>query len=168
MDAVNPIVPEVGMLARLCRIEIRSSELFAKGLSGFVVIAIVLRAIFFATLAASIVARVDPDADTRYTLRFFTISGFSTMSIGWQHIALYLDTYLAIEDATYESPEPVITQSSIQVCCPGNSNFCKSSLWYSISVSIASIERMLPIELDRQIYCLSEFYLRYFPSYRHI
>jgi len=60
----------------------RSSELFAKGLSGLVVIAIVLRANFFATLAASIVALVVPDADTRYTRRFFTISGFSAMSIG--------------------------------------------------------------------------------------
>jgi hypothetical protein len=60
----------------------RSSELFAKGLSGLVVIAIVLRANFFATLAASIVAFVDPDVDTRYTLRFFTIAGFITMSIG--------------------------------------------------------------------------------------
>jgi len=82
IEAVNPIVPEVGMLVLLYRIEMSSSELFARGLSGLVVIAMVLRADIFATLAARKVAFVAPETDTRYTFRFLTIAGFRTISIG--------------------------------------------------------------------------------------
>jgi hypothetical protein len=82
MEAVNPMVPEVGMLVLLYRIKMISSELFARGLSGLAVTAIVLSAVFFATLAAQIVALVEPDNDTRYTFRFLTIAGLKTISIG--------------------------------------------------------------------------------------
>jgi hypothetical protein len=82
MEAVKPMVPEVGMFVLLYRIEMISSEHFARGLSGLVVTAIVLSAFFFATLAAQIVALVRPEIDTRYTFRFLTIAGLNTISIG--------------------------------------------------------------------------------------
>jgi hypothetical protein len=129
MEAVKPMVPEVGMLVLLYRIEMISSEHFAKGLSGLVVTAIVLSAFFFATLAAQIVALVRPEIDTTYTFRFLTIDGLKTISIGWQHTTLYPDMYLVTNDATYESPEPVMTQSSNLDRGGGNSNFSRSANW---------------------------------------
>jgi hypothetical protein len=82
MEAVNPMVLEVEMLVLLYRIVMTSSEHFPRGLSGLVVTAMVLSAFFFATLAAQIVALVQPEIDKRYTFRFLTMVGLKTISIG--------------------------------------------------------------------------------------